>query len=131
MDLVFLARRKTKRDNMLHKLCHLESFSHLDLRIAQRKSRSRLFPAVHLHKTRPIPYCTAVWKDIFFFMSAAWIHIILKLILTLLQSYGHFLYRVQPHSIAFGGKHNSFNNKNNQFKVKTTNLRTIHYINCS
>ena len=23
-------------------------------------------PIVHLHKTRPIPYCTAVWKDMFF-----------------------------------------------------------------
>ena len=31
--------KETKKDNMLHKLCHLESFSRFDLRIAQRKSR--------------------------------------------------------------------------------------------
>ena len=32
--------KETKKGNMLHKLCHLESFSRFDLRNAQRKSRS-------------------------------------------------------------------------------------------
>ena len=117
-DFVFFGLKETERDNMLHKLCHLESFSHFDLRIAQRKRRSWLFPAVHLHKTRPI-LCGKL--DFFTFLTYISSVDTYNYYSLLAQSYGHFRHRGSTHFHSFWRRFSPSNTTT--LTTKTTNLK--------